>query len=1007
MTSTVLAASRRRGFASFLRRYSLLGALLLLAGAAAVCRAGQEFRGEPFGDDPAGQAEWFYSRRTTPPGVSPSAARQSAVSQAARLPVVPWQQRAQTGFRTSGAISGPIPGLAWSYPVPPPLNETLYGYGPASVRVNTIAVSPTNPNVVFIGASFAGIAKSVDGGTHWTYISDSLPSQEITTIVIDTTASNIIYAGTGDAYYAGHGRTLFGVGIYRSVDSGGTWTQFGAATLNNLIVERFAIDPKTSGSQTTTVVYAAVSTGTLSAGGGIFRSLDSGQTWARLATLTAAACYDVVADSFFNNTFYAACDSGIWRTTDAGASWTWIHANPNTDKSRLSMNGSTLFVGLTASNGTLVRTPNGGVTWSTPTVSGWCSTQCFYDLYVAVDPSNANHIFLGGVDAFKSADGTNFTNYAPFGTSMVLHSDHHALAFAPSNPQIIYEGNDGGIYKSGDGGTTWTNLNNNLPGALVVGVGVSADGHMVMGAQDNGTNYYAGSHWNEFPPGGDGGFAKIDSTNSKKLYSTYVAGAPPIPSFTIYRSDNGGTSVVDITPGDAILNRESSMFYPTLWMDQSSSTNILVGFSSVWSSKDSGNTWTTIGQPFTPDHFAISAVAQAPGNPDVLYAGTTSFHVFVTNNARQLFNATWTQTTGNLGHFITGFAVDPTNSQHAYFTLAGYGGGALQHVYKTVNGGGAWTALSGAAPNILPDAPFHDIIIDQVSTTSVYAASDVGVFYSPDAGATWSNMSVGIPTGTIVNSLSMNPVTHQLAAGAYGRGVYSLVVPSTTTVSTLDANGGTVNFNPGTGVVSLSLPVGALSQAATISLSTPTSYPSGASAGSLSATGIGVQIDLAPAIQPVSNVTLSINYDPLAVAAFNPSRFLIARFDAATNSWVPLPSTPAPASNLVTALTNHFSLFQVMQGTPSDSVDTVKAFPNPLRPARGDGNMTFSQLPSGARLSIYTISGVFVREVDADLTGTATWDGTNRNGVNVASGVYFVRAENAGHQKVFKVAVQR
>ncbi len=221
--------------------------------------------------------------------------------------------------------------------------------------------------------------------------------------------------------------------------------------------------------------------------------------------------------------------------------------------------------------------------------------------------------------------------------------------------------------------------------------------------------------------------------------------------------------------------------------------------------------------------------------------------------------------------------------------------------------------------------------------------------------------------------------------------------------------GAVLGFQPPEGTVTLSIPSGAFSENVTVTLQTPASLPAAPSpAASLVATGIGVEILLDKALQPARAADLTVSYAGASMpAGTDESKLILARHDPSRGVWIPLVSTPDPAGDRVTAKVDHFSVFQLMQAAPSGSVDAAKAFPNPLRPSRGHGAMTFSLLPANARIRIHTMTGRLVKDLSADAVGMASWDGTNQSGQRVASGVYFVYAQGAGEKRTFKVMVQR
>jgi photosystem II stability/assembly factor-like uncharacterized protein len=209
-------------------------------------------------------------------------------------------------------------------------------------------------------------------------------------------------------------------------------------------------------------------------------------------------------------------------------------------------------------------------------------------------------------------------------------------------------------------------------------------------------------------------------------------------------------------------------FFPTFSMNPSSPKHLLAACQRVVRTLDataSPVAWTTIGQPLAGNHGNyVTAAAEAPSNPDVIYAVRNGNAVFVTSNASEGNSALWTQVTQT--DYLRGIhavTVHPTDFRTAY--LACNSG-----VYKTTDMGTTWTQYG------IPNLIYRDVAIDPSNPQHIFAASNAGVFASTDGGLTWGNMSDGIPAGMVVTALSFNAASRQLAASTYGRGVYFLTL---------------------------------------------------------------------------------------------------------------------------------------------------------------------------------------------------------------------------------------
>ncbi len=287
----------------------------------------------------------------------------------------------------------------------------------------------------------------------------------------------------------------------------------------------------------------------------------------------------------------------------------------------------------------------------------------------------------------------------------------------------------------------------------------------------------------------------------------------------------------------------------------------------------------------------------------------------------------------------------------------------------------------------------NDIVVDDLSAGGSEKTGG-GMVLADDTG-----QESGVETmagGGMILSSGFIPVALSTAGAA------------ATSQATLPPGGGqTITFSPPPGAVTVAIPAGSFGEAVTVTLQTPASYESPVSPTVvLQGTAVGVEILLDKSLQPSREVTISITYRDADVAGLDESRLIIARFDTVRAVWVPLVSSVDVGNNVVTAGTDHFSKFQVMQAA-SGNLGEVRVFPNPLRPVQGHTKMTFANLPAGARIRIYTVLGELVRDLTANSSGMVDWDGRNQAGNKAASGVYFALLQEGDVNRTIKVAVQR
>lgn len=238
-------------------------------------------------------------------------------------------------------------------------------------------------------------------------------------------------------------------------------------------------------------------------------------------------------------------------------------------------------------------------------------------------------------------------------------------------------------------------------------------------------------------------------------------------------------------------------------------------------------------------------------------------------------------------------------------------------------------------------------------------------------------------------------------------GVYVLGAPAFTNLTTGSSATVTTALAGGTSAQVI-VPQGGFSSPATISVTVPgaAAVPALPTRAGLTGTGITISVS-AGGLQPTNPVTVKIGYRPIDVAGINPDYLRLARYDASTG-WVVLDSSADSATRQVIGTTNHFSLFQIVAQAPGASVADAFVFPNPFRPALGHTNIKLSNLPAAAHVKIYTATGRLLKELDADAAGQVlTWNGTDRDGRALASGVYLAVIEGTGGRRTIKFAVQR
>ncbi|MFN2634812.1 MAG: FG-GAP-like repeat-containing protein [Thermoanaerobaculia bacterium] len=933
-------------------------------------RGGSENESNPDAFD-----RWFYSQRAYPAGTIPSGARYNAL---------------QSAIAQNGGLRG-APGD----PTPPgvlPANPTWVSIGPArlpngqtdtsagatlspvSGRVSSIAVHPTNANIVYAAGAQGGLWKSTNALSatpNWTPMTDHQPSLAVGDIAIDPVNPNIVYVGTGENN-ATACDNYYGRGILRSLDGGVSWNVLGAqpgGPFDGQGVTKVLIDPATAGSASTTTVWASTTLGLTDSGtsacqlstgpwnGALWRSTDSGQNWTLQNVPTGAALpnariHDVAIDPTDSNILYVgvrsvptAANGGVWKSvnakaatptftkliggypdaatanpgyrritlatgagavhdtlfsamensagsqlwglyksTDAGATWSHVDNGVNgvasiTTGSRVvtrvsgtafssAMLGHRIIINnqfsrtvasVTDANTLTVRSSeaafnvtNAAVSFSVSAYPNFCDGQCFYDMTVSVDPTDATAatVYVGG-----NPNGFNQDlSPCPFGAGNCAHTlwrsdnggstwrsisqgdgvsgglhpdDHDIYLDASTTPARVYDGNDGGIWRSENKGASWTPMNTNIAITQFQGVATHpTNPNIVMGGtQDNGTNIVNPAFTP--PPAwfhtdfGDGGLASIDQLTPSRMFHTYFNARFSFmgPAKSTTGGNNGpfGWDFVGAYygAGGAYNNgmdpTDPVDFYAPLALHSAIAPKnpVYFGSNKLYRAADPQlpccNTVSTIGCGFPgpivctnpPSWTLVSPVLTKGGNAflsaigvlpnlvagkEVVYTGASDGRLESSANIDGSGVATWNVLDSAASplpnRFVTWIEVspgDPTGNT----ALVGYSGFNVNtptkpgHIFRTVNGlGGAatWTDLSSD----LPDVPVNAIAVDPTKTPNIiYVGTDIGVFQTLDDGAHWAYLSEGHPV-VAVFGLSRNRRTGQIVSATHGRGMFQL-----------------------------------------------------------------------------------------------------------------------------------------------------------------------------------------------------------------------------------------
>lgn len=698
-----------------------------------------------------------------------------------------------------------IPGISNWVPCGPAVVRRGQPSGRPAIsgRASGIAIAPGGRRM-YVATPDGGVWRSDDGGDTWASTMENFDVDPTTfatislscgAVAIDEAQPDRIYVGTGegdtDALFSRRVTSALpsyrGVGPLRSDDGGGTWitepTDPASPTLVGAAFFQLAVDP----GDRERVVAATTA--------GLYRREPDGAggfRWVR--TRSGVHSSVVVARSAGATTFFAAAWGDRVYSSPDGATWTAAGTGFPTGINRIGLaarrTSASVVYALVADTSNALegvyRLDGGTGAWKAVggAPSGLLGTQGDYDVTIAVDPNNANRIFLGG-SAVNISDGAIYrgmVSSAGAGTySMTTtfvgagsHPDVHALVYPPGDSDTVWSCCDGGVFRTttATGAATFEARNTGLStmSANFLALHPTEPAVMFCGFQDNGTGRYTGEECWTHVWGGDGGYPVINWADPRRVL-VYANGR-------VQRATDGGQdypSFTDVTPTGAGW---FVMAQPLVEAPPSATTSDadIVAYgagTSIYLSSDfaaSSTTWATLPAVSGGAAFCITFATR-----DRFFVGTTGGRIFRYDRG----GGTWTATRIDdaaggalpIVTLVTDIAIDPADNTGASIFVALGGSGDYRHVWHF--DGTSWAQRSGPSAGALTsllDVEHNALVIDG---STVYVGADIGVWRSNDGGATWTPLENGLPDSAVLD-LKLHRPSRRLFAALHGRGVYEL-----------------------------------------------------------------------------------------------------------------------------------------------------------------------------------------------------------------------------------------
>lgn len=717
------------------------------------------------------------------------------------LPVIAASQGvAQTGSSTE--ISGMLGQMKYRY------------IGPPGNRVTSVVGVPGDPNVYYAGAASGGVWKSTDGGSAWSPIFDAEPIQSIGAIAIAPSLHSTVWVGTGEPWLRSD--VSIGDGVYKSIDSGKTWTHMGLDKTGR--IGRIIIDP----TDPNTVYVAAIGTGYgPQQERGVYRTRDGGKTWDRVLFVNEnTGASDLTMDPTDPKKLIAGMwqidiktwkrtsggpGSGLFMTNDGGDTWKRLVGNglPTTELGKIAVaiapsDANRVYALIeTGNGGTLWRSNDGGNHWQVVNYSRMLNERPHYYTRIMVMPNNENELYFPSNSISASYDGGETTETVPWA------GDNHDMWSDPKNPDRMMIGSDGGVSISTVHGKQWTQTR--LPIAQIYHVatdtripyyvyGQMQDGSPLRGPSNNlGMPNIPAAEWIT-TAGCETGWSIPDPVDNDTVWGGCYAGVTERMSLK-----TGLARSVSVWPDRTMGSNAGEVKYRMNWTEPIAISpfdhnTVYTASQYLHKTTDGGQTWKIISPDLTlndksmmgnsggltVDNLSVEyagvifAIAESPAEKGQIWAGTNDGLLQVTRDG----GAHWTNVTGNIPGLpakMTVVSIDPSkyDAGTCYVAFDGHQVDIrAPYLYKTKDFGKTWTKIV----NGIPDSPasYTNVVQeDPVRRGLLYAGTENALYVSFDDGGQWQPLQQNLPHAP-VHWMTVQPQFNDLVVATYGRGFWIL-----------------------------------------------------------------------------------------------------------------------------------------------------------------------------------------------------------------------------------------
>ncbi len=689
--------------------------------------------------------------------------------------------------------------------------------GPVNMsgRVADVEGIPGDPNTLYVGAASGGVWKTVDGGLTFEPIFDDQPIASIGDLALAPTNPAVIYVGSGEAN--ARNSVSFGNGVYKSTDGGQSWTHMGlddTRHISRVVVS--SLDPD--------VVYIGAMGHFYGPNEerGVFRSTDGGESWEKVLYLDDRhGVSDLDIDPTNPNILYAGLwhfdrkpwthttgseEGGVWKSVDGGTTWKKLEEGlPTGVVGRLGVkvapsNPDVVYVIAESDEGTLFRSADKGETFEKVSENVQIVSRGLYYTDIRVDPVDENRVYAVSSRLFLSTDGGKGFERI----SRSTHVDYHSLWIDPSNPDRLWQGQDGGVAVSYDRGRTWEPIRNLPIAQFYQAFHDNREPFYFVGGglQDNGT-WYGPSRTRE-PAGileddwrmmsfGDAYWVVPHPETIDLFLSESQAGG-------IVRTDMRTRQQIDVSPqprrfdGGPVGELEYRFNWnaPIVASPHDPMTIYFAG-NVVFKTDDFGDTWEKISPDLTTDdpekqgeaggpawtenttaeyHCTIISFAESPVQQGLLWVGTDDGKLQLSRDG----GGTWVDLTGRVPgvpEFSPVSHIEPslTDPGSAFASFDRHMFDDLRpHLFQTTDFGQSWSRVSTDG---IPDTAWiWALRQDPRNTDLLWVGTELGLYATYDGGASWYRHHLkNLPTVS-VHDILIHPRENDLILGTHGRALW-------------------------------------------------------------------------------------------------------------------------------------------------------------------------------------------------------------------------------------------